>query len=249
MSKGISQQLVPHANSPASNPAERQFQTLFRRVLTIKIFAQLPSWLWDEIVEAVNRVDAALPVKDNPGGAPPDAMITKKRPTAAHFKVVGCLCFVHKPASTMEAKGIQDTVIGYARNSVGLRVLLAGVHYRDRHAIVESNSVICHEGIRGVNNTSFDSNIIITTTDGFDNFGLWQPVSKLKERPVSPRKSVSWEVESVTSTPGGDQVVEGSIPSGSELTMTSTDPDAIILDQHLQDRDIEDVLDAAHKGS
>ena len=71
VSKGINQQLVPHANSPASNPAERQFQTLFRRVLTIKIFAQLPSWLWNELVDAVNRVDAALPVKDNPGGAPP----------------------------------------------------------------------------------------------------------------------------------------------------------------------------------
>ena len=80
-------------------------------------------------MEAVNRVDAALPVKDNPGGAPPDAMITQKRPTAAHFKVI-CLCFVHKPASTMEAKGVQGTVVGYARNSVGLRVLLAGAHYK-----------------------------------------------------------------------------------------------------------------------
>ena len=56
-------------------------------------------------------------------------------------------------------------------NSVGLRVLMAGVPFRDRHAIVESNSVVCHEGIRGVNGTSFDSNIVITTTDGFDDLG------------------------------------------------------------------------------
>lgn len=144
-------------------------------MLTIKIFAQLPTWLWDELVDAVNRVDAALPVKDNPGGAPPDALITRKRPSAAQFKVIGCICFVHKPASTMEAKGVQGTVVGYAKNSVELRVLLAGAHYKNRHAIVEPNSVICHEGIRGVNGTSFDSNIIITTTDGFDKFGLWQP--------------------------------------------------------------------------
>ena len=61
--------------------------------------------------------------------------------------------------------------MGYARNSVGLRVLLAGAHYKDRRAIVESNSVICHESIRSVSGTSFDSNISITTTDGFDNFG------------------------------------------------------------------------------
>ena len=261
VSKGIVQQLVPHANSPASNPAERQFQTLFRRVLTIKIFAQLPSWLWDELVDAVNQVDAALPVKDNPGGAPPDAMITLKRPTASHFKVIGCLCFVHKPASTMEAKGVQGTVVGYAKNSVGLRVLIAGAHYKDRHAIVESNSVICREGLRGINGTSFDGNIIITTTDGFDNFGLWQPRHQLHEKPVSRKKPVTWEVvESVTPTPGGDQVVEGSIPSGgdltipstdseSTLTITSTEPDAIILDQHLQDRDIGDVMDAAYKGN
>jgi len=138
----------------------------------VKIFAQLPSWLWDELVDAVNRVDAALPVKDNPGGAPPDAMITSKRPSASHFKVIGCLCFVHKPASTMEAKGVQGSVVGYAKNSVGLRVLIAKAHYKDRHAIVESNSVICHEGLRGINGTFFDGNIIITTTDGFDNFGL-----------------------------------------------------------------------------
>ena len=129
VTKGIGQQLVPHANSPASNPAERQLYTFFRRVLTIKIFAQLPTWLWDELVDAVNRVDVALPVKDNPGGASPDAMITKKRPSAAQFKVNCCLFFVHKPASTMEAKGVQGTVVGYAKNSVGLRVLLAGVHY------------------------------------------------------------------------------------------------------------------------
>ena len=45
---------------------------------TIKIIAQLPSWLWDELVDAVNRVDAALPVKDNPGGPPPEALITGK---------------------------------------------------------------------------------------------------------------------------------------------------------------------------
>ena len=77
-----------------------------------------------------------------------------------------------------------------------------------------------------------------------------ETANKLKDRPVSPKKSVSWEeIESVTPTPGGDKVVEGSIPSRSDLTMISTDPDAIILDQHLHDRDIGDVMDAAHKGN
>ena len=161
----------------------------------------------------------------------------------------------------MKAKGVQGTVVGYAKNSVGLRVLIAGAHYKDRHAIVESNSVICREGLRGINGTSFDSNIIITTTDGFDNFGLWQPRHKLKEKPVSRKKTVTWEeLESVTPTPGGDQVDEGSIPSGSNptivssqpdatLTITSSEPDAILLDQHLHDRDIGDVMDAAYKGN
>ena len=73
-------------------------------------------------------------------------------------KALECLGFVHTPASSLNPKAQQGTVIGYARNSVGLRVLMAGIHYRDRRAIVESNSVICHEGIRGVNGTSFDSN-------------------------------------------------------------------------------------------
>ena len=42
-SKGIRSELVPRAS-----PTERQLQTLFRRVLTIKLAAQLPNWLWDE---------------------------------------------------------------------------------------------------------------------------------------------------------------------------------------------------------
>ena len=56
---------------------------------------------------------------------------------------------------------------------VGLRVLVAGANFRSTRAIIESNSVICHEGIRGINEISFDSNMIITTTDGFDDFGTW----------------------------------------------------------------------------
>ena len=171
--KGIAKEQVPHAHSPQSYPAERQLQTLFRRILVIKLAAQLPNWLWDELAEAVNHVDAALPVRDNPGGASPIAMITGTRPSAASFKVLGCLCFVHTPVSSLESKTYQGTVVGYARDSVGLRVLVAGVHFRHKRAIIESNSVICHEGIRGINGTSFDSNIIITTTDGFDDFGTW----------------------------------------------------------------------------
>lgn len=75
------------------------------------------------------------------------------------------------------------------------------------------------------------------------------PVSKLKERPISTKRSASWEVTSDTPTPGEDQVSMGSIPSECELTIGLSEPDAIIMDQHLQDRDIADVLDAAHKGS
>ena len=102
---GIRSELVPRANSPQANPAERQLQTLFRRVLTIKLAAQLPNRLWDELAEAVNKVDAALPVPDNPHGAPPaDTLITGTRPDASGLKVLGCLGFVHTPASSLEPK-------------------------------------------------------------------------------------------------------------------------------------------------
>ena len=109
-------------------------------------------------------------MRDNPGGASPMAMITGTRPSAASFKVIGCLCFVHTSSSSLDAKAYQGTVVGYARDSIGLRVLVAGVNFRSKRAIIESNSVICHEGIRGINGTSFDSNMIITTTDGFDDW-------------------------------------------------------------------------------
>ena len=146
-SKGIEKQQVPHAHSPQSNPAERQLQTLFRRILVIKLAAQSPNWLWDELADAVNHVDAVLPVRDNPGGASPMAMITGTRPSAASFKVIGCLCFVHTSASSLDAKAYQSTVVGYARDSIVLRLLVAGVNFRSKRAIIESNSVICHEGI------------------------------------------------------------------------------------------------------
>ena len=201
------------------NPAERHLQTLFCRILVIKLAAQLPNWLWDELADAVKHVDAALPVRDNPGGASPIAMITGTRPTAANFKVLGCLCFVHTPSSSLDAKAYQGTVVGYARDSIGLRVLVAGVNFRSKRAIIESNSVICHEGIRGINGTSFDSNIIITTTDGFDDFGTWDRRFMAGE----PVLSVPTEVvrdETTTPVAGADSSVEGSIPSGGEFLAT-----------------------------
>ena len=45
---------------------------------------------------------------------------------------------------------------------------ITGTNFRSREAIV-----ICHEGIRGINGTSFDSNIVISTTDGFDDVATW----------------------------------------------------------------------------
>ena len=259
--KGIAKEQVPHAHSPQSNPAERQLQTLFRRILVIKLAAQLPNWLWDELADAVNHVDAVLPVRDNPGGASPMAMITGTRPSAASFKVLGCLCFVHTPSSSLDAKVYQGTVVGYARDSIGLRVLVAGVNFRSKRAIIESNSVICHEGIRGINGTSFDSNIIITTTDGFDDFGTWDR-RLISGEPVLSVPTVLCD-ENTTPVAGADASVEGSIPSGSDfsvtlpspgstsshLTTTEDGPDAILLDEHLTDRDLDDVLDAAYKGN
>ena len=197
MAKGITKQQVPHAHSPQSNPAEGQLQTLFRRVLVIELAAQLPSWLWDELAEAVNQVDAVLPLRGNPNWKSPEALITGRTQAAGYFKVIGCLCFVHNPAATLEAKFFQGTVVGYARESTGLQVLVAGVNYRDRRAIVESNSVICHEGIRGINRTSFDSNLVITTTDGFDDFGAWSRLhngpSSAREAPLSTTRAVTWQ--------------------------------------------------------
>ena len=206
--------------------------------------------------------DQLLCSRDNPGGASPISMITGTRPSAASFKVLGCLCFVHTPSSSLDAKAYQGTVVGYARDSVGLRVLAAGVNFRSKRAIIESNSVICHEGIRGINGTSFDSNIIITTTDGFDDFGTWDRRFMAGE----PVLSVPTEVvrdETTTPVAGADSSVEGSIPSGGEflatlpsqgdnsshLTTTNEGPDAILLDEHLEDRDLNDILDAAHKGN
>ena len=113
-SKGIRSELVPHANSPQANPAERQLQTLFRRVLVVQLAAQLPHWLWDELADAINKVDATVPVRDNPHWAPPDALITGTKPDTYRFKVLGCLGFVHTPAGTLEPKALHGTVVGYA---------------------------------------------------------------------------------------------------------------------------------------
>ena len=65
--------------------------------------------------------------------------------------------------------------------------------------------------------------------------------------------------ETTTPVAGADASVESSIPSGGEfsatlpsqggsshLTTTDEGPDAILLDEHLVDRDLHDVLDAAH---
>ena len=87
--KGIRRELVPHANSPQSNPAKRQLQTLFQRIRVVRLAAQLPRWLWDELADAINKVDACLPVRDNPEGKPPDAMITGTVPDLSYAKVLG----------------------------------------------------------------------------------------------------------------------------------------------------------------
>ena len=76
ISKGIKRELVPHAHSPQSNPTKRQLQTLFQMIRVVRLAAQLPRWLWDELADAIYKVDACLPVRNNPVGKPPDAMIT-----------------------------------------------------------------------------------------------------------------------------------------------------------------------------
>ena len=70
------------------------------------------------------------------------------------------------------SKGINTCKLSSV-DTKGLRVWITGTNFRSREAIVESNSVICHEGIRGINGTSFDSNIVISTTEGFDDVATW----------------------------------------------------------------------------
>ena len=136
ISKGIKRELVPHAHSPQSNPAERQLQTLFQRNRVVRLATQLPRWLW-KLADAINKVDVCLPVRDNPEGKPPDAMITGTVPDLSYAKVLGCLAFVHKPAGSLESRATQGTVIGYVKQSKGLRI--TGTNFRSREAIVESN--------------------------------------------------------------------------------------------------------------
>ena len=73
---------------------------------------------------------------------------------------------------------------------------------------------------------------------------------------------MSWD-KNTTPVAGADASVEGSSPSDSDfsvtlpsqgsnsshLTTTEDGPDAILLDEHLTDRDLNDVLDAAYKGN
>jgi len=79
---------------------------------------------------------------------------------------------------------------------------------------------------------------------------------------LSLPKEVSWSEEEVP-VAGADKPVEGSIPSGddftatipspgvnsSSLTITHDGPDAVLLDEHLENRDLYDILEAAHKGN
>ena len=78
----------------------------------VRSAAQLPRWLWDELADAINKVDACLPVRDNPEGKPPDAMITGTVPDLSYVKVLSCLAFVHKPAGSLESRATQGTVKG-----------------------------------------------------------------------------------------------------------------------------------------
>ena len=199
------------------------------------------------MAEAINKVDAALPVPDNPHGVPPDAVISGIRPDASGFKVLGCLGFVHTP----EPKALQGTVVGYARKSVGLRILMTGIHYRDKRAIVESNSVICHEGIRGVSGTSFDSSIIITTTDGFDDLGVWRrPHEAHHEVPIQRPRVFTFTDPAVPEQSVADtEVNPNTSPEPGNLTVMTDEPVAVMMDQHLEDRDLADLMEAAHKGT
>jgi hypothetical protein len=155
----------------------------------------------------------------------------------------------------LEPKALQGTVVGYARNSVGLRVLMAGVPFRDRHAIVESNSVVCHEGIRGVNGTSFDSNIVITTTDGFDDLGTWHRIKSPGVFMNTTNTGTPSTPQTVDSPTPSSQVDERGVDTTSDeppplIDIFDDDDDpplAIYMDQQIEDRDLGDLLTAAHK--
>ena len=96
---------------------------------------------------------------------------------------------------------------------------------------------MCHEGIRGVNGTSFDSNIVITTTDGFDDLGTWHSIERAGATPA------------ITDTPRPPPTVDSPPVAASGVHITSDEPPpllatvddedpplAIYMDQQIEDR-------------
>ena len=109
--------------------------------------------------------------------------------------------------------------------------------------------MVSHEGIRGINGTSFDGNIVVTTTDGFVDLGSWHRIREsgrdsssvplpatvhTADTPAPPSMALDPSVE-VVDTLGAD-------------ALTDDTPLAIYMDQQIEDHDLGDLLTAAHRG-
>ena len=122
--KGIIQQFT-NAHTPQQNgKAERMNRTLVECARTMMAEAQLPKSYWAEAILTATYVKNRTPSKTTDGKTPFERWYGKK-PYVGHFRVFGCLAYVHIPKvdrNKFDSKATLCRFIGYSLNRKGYKL-------------------------------------------------------------------------------------------------------------------------------
>ena len=102
--------------------------------------------------------------------------------------------------------------------------------------------------------TNINSVTTIRTTlvgvDNIDDLGVWRrPQDAHREVPIQRQRVVTFTDPDVPEQPISEtEVSPYTEPEPRHLTVMKEEPVAVLMDQHLEDRDLADLMDAAHRG-
>ncbi|KAL0329071.1 UNVERIFIED_CONTAM: Retrovirus-related Pol polyprotein from transposon TNT 1-94 [Sesamum radiatum] len=140
--EGIWKQLTSGYSPQQNGVAERKNKTFFEMARTIINEMGLPKTFWAIAVDTTIYILNRCPTKSERNKMPYEAW-TRLKPSLSHFKVFGCICYVHIPAekrTKFDEKSEKCIFIGYSSNTKGYRLLKLNTN-----KLIVSRDVTFHE--------------------------------------------------------------------------------------------------------
>nr|GEX34783.1 retrovirus-related Pol polyprotein from transposon TNT 1-94 [Tanacetum cinerariifolium] len=169
---GITQQFFAARTPQQNGVVERRNRTLVEAARTMLTFANLPLFLWAEVV-ATTCFTQNRSIIHKRFDKTPYELMNKRKPNIKFFHVFGCRCYLlndHEDVEKLKAKGDIGVFVGYSKKSAAFRI-----YNKQTRKIHESMNV------------NFDEISKLASKQ----FSLEPGLSNLNETEKSPNQSIS----------------------------------------------------------